>query len=369
MTKKNRCGYNVENVFCKEVARISAKPTIKDIARISNTSIATVSRVLNNVDYPVSQELREIILRVAKEINYKPNIYGRMLKGGQSREVGLLIPNISNPYYSELVSGVERICIRRGYTPIICSSYNDKKLEKKHLDNLLMKKVDGVLASFIGDSMDNIQYLKNENSIYVLFDQNHDDESCCSVSFDFERSGFIAANYLLDCGMEKIAFLTTPFDRRSRQEIYRGFKRAFQERGKEFNEQYLIVGDLPEKERERNAEVQNGIQLTSIMTKKIGMPHAIVAINDITALGVIQALHQLNIRIPEEVSLISFDDIPLAEMVTPKLTTVRQPAFQIGKIAATLLLDRIENRGGRLKNVLIEPELIIRKTVKEKESY
>ncbi|MBO1266091.1 LacI family DNA-binding transcriptional regulator [Proteiniclasticum sp. SCR006] len=347
--------------------KINEKPTIKDIARLSNSSIATVSRVLNNVDYPVSNELRESILKVAKELNYKPNIYGRMLKGGQSKEIGLLIPNISNPFYSELVSGVERICIKRGYTPIICSSYNDKKLEKKHLDTLLMKKVDGILASIIGDSADIIREMKLENSKYVLFDQNHNDDSCYSISYDFENSGFIAASYLLNQGLEKIAFLSTPFDRKSRQEIFEGFKRAFRLKGKTFSEDYLIVEGLPENEIEQNAEIQNGIHLTKIMLQKIGKPEAIVAINDITALGVIQELANRKITVPDDISLISFDDIPLAEMVTPKLTTVRQPAFQIGKIGANMLIDRIENMYEGKKSIIIEPELIVRKTVMEKE--
>lgn len=342
------------------------RPTIKDIARLSESSIATVSRVLNNTDYPVTEELRERILKVAQEINYKPNIYGKMLKGGQSREIGLLIPNISNPFYAELVSGVERVCIKNDYTPIICSSYNMKKLEKKHLDMLIMKQVDGILGSFIGDTKKEIQELNADNMRYVLFDQTPDDKNAYNISFDFFQSGYKAAEFLLQNDHHNIAFLSAPFDRKSRTKIYNGFLKAHEEFNLMFDEKNLIIHEMPEADLERNAEIQNGALLVRKMLDTIGLPDAIVAINDITALGIIQELYACKYSIPEDVSLISFDDIPLAGMVTPRLTTMRQPAFEIGKEAAKMLINQIEGQFIETKSILIKPELIERDTVQMK---
>lgn len=342
------------------------KPTIKDIARIANSSIATVSRVLNNTDYPVSPELKERILKVAQEINYKPNIYGKMLKGGQSREIGLLIPNISNPFYAELVSGVERVCIKNDYTLIICSSYNIKKLEEKNLDMLIMKQVGGVLASFIGEAEIEIEMLNNDNMRYVLLDQTSDNINAYNIAFDFYRSGYEAAEYLLKNGHSNIAYLSSPFDRKSRVRIFEGFIKAHEDMKFVFNQRNLIVKEMPEADYEQNAEMKNGKGLVRKMLNEIGLPDAIVAMNDITALGIIQELYARKYTIPEDISLISFDDIPLASMVTPRLTTMKQPAFEIGKMAAKMLISQIEGKLIEEKRILIKPELVLRDTVKIK---
>lgn len=339
------------------------RPTIKDVAELSETSITTVSRVLNETDYPVKQKLVDRVLEAAKELNYKPNIYGQMLKNGVSNEIGIVVPNLSNPYYSQMISVIEQELISTDYTPIIFSSFNDVDLEKKHINTLLQRQVAGILFSSIGDVNYAIDIFKKENVEFVLFDQDFGNINADVISFDFYKSGYMAVEFLIQNNHKNIAFLTAPFDRPSRKLLYEGYKNALKDNNIKLSKELTIQ---LEKVQSQNDEYKNGNHLAQLLLKKDNLPDAVVAINDITAIGIINELEENGINIPEDLSVISFDDITFAKMFTPALTTIRQPYYTIATRASKMLLRNIRGKDIKFKKEVIEPEIIIRDTVKIK---
>lgn len=340
------------------------KATIKDIARLSETSIATVSRVLNNSDYPVSNEAREKILKVADDLKYRPNMFSKILKGAVSKEIGVIIPNISNPYYAELVSAVERECMKRDFVPIILSSFNNVQLELRHMETLVQRQVPGVIMSSIGNPDKIISQMRKEKIDLVLFDQYYENLDADFITFDFYQSGYIAVDFLVKAGHKKIAFLTEPFDRASRVKIFEGFKDALKYNHLPFDSELVVISELPKEENVENEEFENGAHLVKLILERRVFPDAILAINDITAIGIMKELSKRKISVPGDVSVMGFDDISFSSMVTPGLTTIRQSASITGRRAARLLFDKFDNKSEQYQHIILSPELIIRKSVR-----
>ncbi|SDK05444.1 LacI family DNA-binding transcriptional regulator [Natronincola ferrireducens] len=342
------------------------KPTISDIAKLANVSIATVSRVLSNSDYPVKEEVRQKILGISKEVNYKPNIFGKMLKGGSSKEIGVIIPSVTNPFYAQLVSAVEKQCINRGYIPLICSSYNNPKMEKRHIDILFQKQVAGIVMSTIrkDDPFLNIE-AHDKNVKVVLFDQTRTDLQYDSVSFDFRKGGYMAVDYLIQCGHKDIAFLTAPIDRKSRKMILEGYKQALKINGIMYNSKRVIISSMIGTNDSGEFEYENGKTLARLLLQDKVLPDAIVTINDMTAIGIIRELTSEGIEVPKDVSIIGFDNISISSMITPSLTTINQPSYETGTLATKMLLDRIEGKEIETNNIVMKPTLIKRDSVKK----
>lgn len=339
------------------------KTTIKDVAKLAGSSITTVSRVMNKADYPVSQALKDRILKAAEELNYKPNIFGQMLKRGVSKEIGIVVPNISNPYYSQLVSVLEVEFMEQGYTTNICSSFNDAEVEQMHLEQLGQRQVSGIIISTVGEPEDIIEMLKSEKLKVVFFDQDYSDSPFNNVSFNFYKSSCLAVEFLIENDLKEIAFLTPSLRRRSRKQILQGYQDTLTKHGIEPNPEWFI--QLNDNKREAD-EYNMGHLLAEKLLEKKNLPKAIVAVNDVTAFGIINTLEKSNIKVPDDISVISFDDIAFAKMFTPALTTMKQPSIEIGQRTAEILLNQINDDTHSQQAVMIEPELIVRESVKLK---
>ncbi len=339
------------------------KSTIKDVAKLSGSSITTVSRVMNKTDYPVSQELKDRILQAAKALDYKPNLFGQMLKRGVNKEIGIVVPNISNPYYSQLVSVLEVEFMEQGYTTNICSSFNDAEVERTHLEQLAQRQVSGVIISAVGDPEEIAEELESENLPVVFFDQDYSDSDYNNVSFNFYKSSCIAVELLIENDLTNIAFLTPSLRRKSRRQIYQGYKDTLDKHTIEVNPNWLIQLDKDKREAD---DYNMGHLLAKQLIKNESLPEAIVTVNDVTAFGIINTLVKSNIKIPEDISVISFDDIAFSKMFTPALTTMKQPSTETGLETAKMLLAQINDETIEHHTVMIEPELIIRDTVKLK---
>lgn len=341
------------------------RATISDIAKAAGVSIATVSRALNSPDYPVKEETKKKILKIAKELDYKPNIFGKMLKGGLSKEIGVIVPSITNPFYAQLVSAVEKECVDNDYVPIICSSYNSQELEKKHIDIFSQKHVAGMLMSTITNSKTFLNSLFDNNMKFVLFDQDYTDLDCDSISFDFYHASYLAIEYLVDCGHRDIAFLTAPIDRNSRKMIYKGYKHALLDKGLKYDKQRVIVSPEAAISEDGEYEYQNGRALTQALLKHGTLPDAIVAINDMTAIGIIKELGDNGIDVPNDLSVIGFDNISISAMTTPALTTINQPSYKTGILATKMLLDKIKGKDIKKNKIILRPMLVERDSVKK----
>lgn len=345
----------------------SKRATILDIAREADVSPATVSRVLSDSGYPVKEELCARVRKAAQKLNYKPNIFSQMLKGVASKEIGIIVPDLLNPFYAQLVSVAARKCVLNGYAPIVCSSYDSPEMERRQLDILLRQQVAGLLFSSIDQSGAFLKELEQLDAPpFILFDQVYEGFSGNSVSFDFFKGGYMAADYLIRCGHRRIAFASRVIDRSSRKLVMEGYQKALSDAGIPAEENLLLIcgeKDLPEKDE--NLDIHNGRALASMLLECNPKPDAVMAVNDITAIGMIDSLSRQGIRVPGDVSIIGFDNIPFASMVTPALTTIFQPALKTGQCAVDLLFEHIQNPGLGPEQIVIQPELIIRQSVRK----
>lgn len=205
------------------------KPTISDIARKAGVSIATVSRVLRGSDYPVKSEVRERVTEIARQMEYKPNIFSQMLRGSSSREIGIVAPSITNPFYAQLISAAEQECLKRGYIPFICSSMGEPQLEMNHLDMLEDRCVAGILLSSMGQGEGIVKRLNELRIPIMLFDQTLDSYEGDGILFDFYQGAYLSTEYLIQCGHRDIVFCSGPINRYSRRAMYEGYKQALKD--------------------------------------------------------------------------------------------------------------------------------------------
>lgn len=339
------------------------KATIYDIANEVGTSAATVSRVLSKSGYPVKEELSRRIFDAAKKMNYTTNIVGRMLKKSESKDIGVIIPTISNPFYPQMVLGIELEARRRGFDILLCNSFRDAATEKKYIETLYQKQIRGLIISSIDE---NYLYLKEmqENGIkIVVFDQNVQNLKCSRVGFDYAKGGLMAVEYLIKMGHKNIAFISSPIIRGSRQDTLEGYKYALIKHNINVIDENILVSQTEEESHNGTYEFENGRQLAKKMLELQDRPTAVFAVNDMTAFGIIQELFNNGVKVPEDISVIGFDNIEFSSMVNPPLTTVNQPAFETGRIACKQLLDSMEDDEVTDISITLEPTLIERKSV------
>lgn len=348
------------------MAQREKRATVSDIAKRAGVSVATVSRVMNNSEYPVRAELRTRVLDAAEQLNYKPNVFSQALKGGASREIGVIVPSITNPFYAQLVSAVEIECLKRGFTPIICSSQNSAELEKKHLENFERKLVEGVLLSSVHLSEHLIELLKNSVQNFVLFDQTSPNYRGDCVGFDFFSGGYMATKYLLDCGHRDIAFVCGPIDRPSRNQYFEGYRKALKEAGVRLNNRRILLYNDNEQVTDVGMEGNLfwGRVLGEALLESDYLPDALVAINDMIAISVMKYLQSEGVYVPRDISVIGFDNISVSSVVSPALTTVAQSAVETGRLASRILLDRLEGKPVEENHIILTPQLVERESVR-----
>ncbi len=340
------------------------RTTIHDIAREAGASTATVSRVLSDSAYPVSDLLRRKIRKAAEKLDYRPNIFSQILKGGINKTIGIVVPSITNPFYAQLVSDLERRCIAAGFASIICSSYDNPRLELNHLEILLRQQVGGIALCTINDSSAFIARLRTIPTPCVVFDQVPDGYQGDSVSFDFRKGGYMAARRLIESGCKRIVFATPAIDRASRRLRYLGYRDAIGEYGlSPFPELMIDAADKAGRES-GGGEYRDGLALGRKILAVRRRPDAVMALNDIIAVGIMNTLAERGVRVPDDVSVIGFDDINFAAMVTPGLTTIRQDTDRTADLAAGMLFARIANPALPAVHFAVEPQLVERASVR-----
>jgi len=349
----------------KKPVRKAKKTTIYDIAAEVGTSSATVSRVLSNSGYPVSEGIRSRILDAAKTLNYSPNMVGRMLKKSESKDIGVVIPTISNPFYPQLVLGIELEARKSGYSILLCNSFRDASTEKKYMESLYQKQVRGLIISSIDKNFEFLKQLQENDIKIVAFDQNIDEFKCSRVGFDFVKGGMMAIDYLAGMGHKNIAFLSSPLTRNSRRETMEGYKLGLLRNGLTFNEANIIISEYEEETENGTYEFENGRMLAKKFLMLSDKPTAIFAVNDITAFGIIQELLSNGIGVPQDVSIIGFDNIEVSSMVNPPLTTINQPSYETGRLACKILIESLDEGEEKEVRVSLDPSLVIRKSVRK----
>lgn len=327
--------------------------SIKDVAREAGVSIATVSRVLNDIDV-VNEETKKKVVEAIKKLGYRPNIVARSLKTQRTRTIGILIPDISSQFYPEIVRGAEDVANIYDYNVMLCNSDFDIDKEKEYLRVLKEKMVDGVL--YMSSSLENdILDLINELDVKtVLVETDDKNANLPSVTIDNIKATYETTKYLIDKNIKDIAFIgVSRDDNNAWRKRYTGYKNALEESGIAVREELTYF---------HNLKVETGYNGVMEIMNKGGKPEAIVCASDEIAMGAINALRDKGLKVPEDVSVIGFNDIDLARAFYPKLTTVHQPMYDMGSVAMRMLIKLINNK------VLEEGHFVLNYNLVERDS-
>lgn len=336
--------------------------SIKDVARESNVSTATVSRVINNKGY-VNSETKEIVLNVIKKLNYQPNELARNLSLNKTKLIGLILPDITNYFFSMIARGVEDQAHFSNYQVMLCNTDANMLTEFNYLQTLIRNKVSGiVIAGSVRGKQDNEQFknLLASNKIPILMiDRKVNDDSIDTVKVDNFQGAKMVTKHLLGLGHRTIALLNGPnyLDVSIDREL--GYRCALKEADINVSEENILIGEFT---------YESGKKMASRLFENQNKPSAIFAANDLMAIGVINHLAEVGLKVPEDVAVVGFDDIWLSSIIDPPLTTVVQPAFNMGMYGAKQLINRIENPFiGNIEKVF-ELSLEIRKSCGAKRS-
>jgi LacI family transcriptional regulator len=326
-----------------------ARPTIYDVARLAGVSTATVSRALNGTG-KIAPATREAIDAAVEQLGYQPSAAARTLVTRSSQTIALLLPDITNPFYAELVSGIQERVLETGHTMLLCTTEGDPEREEQYLTLLRAKQIDGALVDGLVLPPDRITRFVRDGLPIVCLDRDVDSSSVPLVQVDNRLGAKLATQHLLGLSHFHIAHVEGAPELRISHERVEGYAQAFHDVGFEPVEGLREVGAFTE---------EGGYEATRKLLDRAHFT-AVFAANDLSALGVINALVESGRRVPEDVSVVGFDDLRLSRFTTPPLTTVHQPAREIARRATQLLLDLAAGRKVTELRHLLEPELVVR---------
>ncbi|WJV56186.1 ribose operon transcriptional repressor RbsR [Prodigiosinella aquatilis] len=327
---------------------------MKDVARLAGVSTSTVSHVINNNRF-VSDAIRNKVMNVVDQLNYAPSAVARSLKINQTRTIGMLLTASSNPFYAEVVRGVERCCYERGYSLILCNTEGDHDRMSRSLETLLQKRVDGLLLMCTESYMPSPDILRRYPSIpTVMMDWAPFEGSSDVIKDNSLQGGEMATNYLISQGYQKIACIAGPQDKTTAYNRLVGYRNAMNQAGLSVFDDYVMVGDF---------EFETGFRAMQQLLLLKDRPDAVFTSNDAMAVGVYHALYQAGLSVPDDMSVVGYDDIELARYMSPPLTTIHQPKDELGELAIDTLLHRLEHPDTEPNVLVLTPELIVRESV------
>jgi len=332
------------------------KTNINDIAIKTGLSISTVSRVLNgkSEQFRIGKKSQQKIHEVAKELNYVPNQLAANLRAGKSNTIALIVPSLNNPFFADLTSSINAEIRKYGYTTMISDSDENIEIEKMELQQMIAMNVDGLIIAPCNDQPCQVKQLADQGLPIVCIDRYFENLEIPFVSTDNYDGAYHATKHLIENGHSIITCIQGVQHSTPNKLRVKGFKDAMEESGLH---QYLVIGD--------NFSLQNGYLETRLLLHQKKMPTAIFALSNTIALGCMKALKEMNIRIPEDVSLITFDDHPYLEYLETPLSCVAQPVNDISKIAIKFLFSQInQEESNILRQILLKPQLILKKSVK-----
>ena len=332
---------------------MTRRTTMSDVAREAGVSLMTVSRVLNRKG-EVSPETRQRVLDVIARLDYRPSGVARSLVTQRTHTIGLVVPDNANPFFSEVARGVEHAAYAEGYNVFLCNTDEELPRERAVLHSLEEKRVDGLVLCSSRLEDDELGSVIARHPAVVLVNRRL--EGVAAVLMDDELGGRMATEHLLRTGRRRVGFLSGPTASRSGRQRVTGYLAAFD------------AADLPHSSawmRPCAPTVEGGRQVArELLAAHPGLT-AVLCYNDLVAVGALQACAELNCAVPDQLAVAGFDDIPLAALVTPSLTTCRAPRYELGCEAMRLLLDRISASSPEHAAVVLQPQLVVRASAPE----
>lgn len=326
--------------------------TMKDIARLAQVSTSTVSHVINGSRF-VSDEIREKVMAVVQDLNYQPSAVARSLKVKETKTIGLLVTATNNPFFGEVMAGVEHYCQQHQYNLIIATTGGDETRLQQNLHTLVQKQVDGLLL-MCADSRFNAHSSLNIRLPMVVMDWWFTELNADHILENAELGGYLATQALIDAGHRDIGIITGNLKKSLAQNRLQGYKNALRDAGIAENPHWII---------ESHFDFEGGIMGMETLLNAPVRPTAVFCCSDTIAVGTYQVIQRQGLRIPQDISVIGYDDIELARFLSPALSTISQPKAELGKLAVETLLHRIKNPDETYRTLVLEPALVWRESI------
>ena len=324
---------------------------LADVAERAGVSLATASRVLSGSSYPVNPATVKKVFRAAEEVHYYPGPRSSVFSPEQSPIIAVIVPSLHNPFFNEVILGAEASATQKGFRIMVMSSHRSVEEERRSINSLLQTRITALMIISIDTSSETLeQYIKCGGRV-ALLESNFPLEHAIIANTDHLAAGRLATEYLLSCGHRNIAFFSSPLTKSYRRAILQGIRETMQEAELPFSERNLFIAKVENESDAGHYEYEMGKTLIQEFLPRRRDFTALIAINDLTALGMIQALTQKKIQVPEALSVVSFDNIPYSEMINPPLTTVELPSVSLAMTACNLLIDTFTGMGESLSGI------------------
>jgi LacI family transcriptional regulator len=327
--------------------------TIYDIARKLDLSPATVSRGLK--DHPaIKKDTRKKIKEAAVKMGYQHNLFARNLRSKKTNTIGIIIPRLDSYFMSTVISGMEKVVNASGYNLIISQSQETFSKEIASANTMFNSRVDGLLVSlaYNTDNIEHFESMLKKKIPVIFFDRVVEHPNCTNIIIDNAKAGYDAARHLIDQGCKRIVYIGGNLKRNVYADRLKGYRQALEEKGLKFSEDLLILNDLNE---------QGGINAANHILLMNPRPDGVFAANDTSAVACLQQLKQSGIRVPQDIAIVGFNNEPISRIIEPNLTTINYPGHEMGEIAATTLINEINNLPASTLNTLVlRHQLIVR---------
>jgi len=338
------------------------KITIKEIAKEANVSIATVSLVINKKDKNITDITRNKVLEVVKKYNYIPNSMAGSLVTQKTHIIGLILPDITNPFFPGIARGAEDKANESGYSIIFCDTDDNVDVQEKYIESLTSKMADGIIIAHSSNSEKMSEIIERCKVPIILIDRDFYSENICGkVLVDNSEGAYKAVSYLINNGYKNIAYLSGSLKTRTAQDRLDGYKKALINNGLNYNEKLVKFGDY---------KIEWGRNGVNDLLQEDENFDAIFCGNDLIAIGAMKELKEKGYSIPKDFGVMGYDDIYMASLVEPSLTTIRQPNYQMGYKAMELLLENLnqigknhDNRFSDIKTITLETEIVERNSI------
>ncbi|MBO8156963.1 MAG: LacI family DNA-binding transcriptional regulator [Bacillaceae bacterium] len=325
--------------------------TIKDVAKLAGVAVSTASYALNGKQ-KISEETRRKVFEAAKKLNYQKNGFASDLKSKSTKTIALILSDLSGPYYSQLIQGVQDVSYENGYNLVACSSFGG--YNSTAVKFLMEKRVDGTIVFAHNIENDLLVQAAHESFPIIALDRSIESDHIVSIEVDNEQGGYLATKHLVELGHKHIAYVSGPVTTHDNILRFKGYQRALKEHNLPYKSKWNISGNFTR---------EGGYNAAKLLISQKDLPSAVFFANDEMALGGLRAFKEKGIEVPKDISVIGFDDIQLAEYTRPSLTTIRQPKYEMGALAAHILYQLL--KGEETENFYkLSTELIIRESTK-----
>ncbi|MCS6849231.1 MAG: LacI family DNA-binding transcriptional regulator [Anaerolineae bacterium] len=326
--------------------------TIKDVADLAQVSATTVSHVINQTRY-VDPATRQRVTEAIAELGYRPNTLARSLRRRETRTIGLIVPDNSNPYFAELARAVEDAGFAKGYSVILCNSDMSEAKEAAYIEALLSKRVDGIILISAANRRERFNAILQAGIPVVTVARELSDLPIDQVVTDNEQGGYLVGRYLIELGHRQIGCIAGPRDETPSADRIVGLRRALQEAGVHLPSELVIRGDFT---------YESGTRVMAELLSRCPHLTAVFAANDRMAIGAMNHLWRAGRRIPDDISIVGFDDIPVAATTCPPLTTVAPPKADFARVSVSLLIERITAGRTEPFRIVLPTRLVIRES-------